>query len=210
MTRGPDDPSDPESAPGSGPAPGGPVPGDPAPDASAPDAFTPGASGHSVPGDRDRTAEAFDAIVADWRREGRVPTWPGDDRAAAEPPRIPPQTAPPPRPPCTGDGPADGPAADVPAAAVPVPTADPDGQHDHFVPPEPPPLPRLGPPALVGVALLVLGLTLVTVPALVGVPEVHGLPLGLLTLAAGLGWFVLRLWPDPPDDRDADDDGAQI
>jgi hypothetical protein len=178
VTRGPDDPSDPERA----------------------------------PGDRDGTAEAFDAIVADWRREGLVPTWPGDDRAAAEPPRIPPQPAPPARPPCAGDVPAaDGPAADTPAAAaVPVPTADPDAHLDHFVPPEPPPLPRLGPPALVGVALLVLGLTLVTVPALVGVPEVHGLPLGLLTLAAGLGWFVLRLWPDPPDDRDADDDGAQV
>ena len=35
---------------------------------------------------------------------------------------------------------------------------------DHFVPPEPPPLPRIGPPALVGFTLLALGLTLVTAP----------------------------------------------
>ena len=64
---------------------------------------------------------------------------------------------------------------------------------DHFVPPEPPPLPRLGPPAAVGITLLVLGLTLVIAPGVVGVSNVYGLPLGLLALASGLGWLVLRL-----------------
>ena len=44
----------------------------------------------------------------------------------------------------------------------------------------------------------------------VGVSNVYGLPLGLLALASGLGWLVLRLWPAPPDERDEDDDGAQI
>ena len=81
---------------------------------------------------------------------------------------------------------------------------------EHFVPPEPPPLPRIGPPAAVGITLLVLGLTLVIAPGVVGVSNVYGLPLGLLALASGLGWLVLRLWPAPPDDRDEDDDGAQI
>ncbi|MGH3615060.1 MAG: hypothetical protein ACRDRK_21195, partial [Pseudonocardia sp.] len=83
---------------------------------------------------------------------------------------------------------------------------------DHFVPPEPPPLPRLGPPALVGLTLLGLGLVLVTSPNWVGVPASYGLPLGLLTLAAGLGWLVLRLWPDPPPcgDGDGEDDGAVL
>ena len=76
--------------------------------------------------------------------------------------------------------------------------------------PRPPPLPRIGPPAAVGITLLVLGLTLVIAPGVVGVSNVYGLPLGLLTLAAGLGWLVLRLWPAPPDERDGDDDGAQI
>jgi hypothetical protein len=91
----------------------------------------------------------------------------------------------------------------------PVPTAPED---DHFVPPEPPPLPRLGPPAVVGLVLLVLGLVLVSTPAWVGVPPVYGLPLGLLSLASGLGWLVLRLWPSPPDDDGpgGDDDGAVI
>jgi hypothetical protein len=32
----------------------------------------------------------------------------------------------------------------------------------------------------------------------------------LLSLASGLGWLVLRLWPAPPDERDEDDDGAQL
>lgn len=88
--------------------------------------------------------------------------------------------------------------------------ADPDD--DHFVPPEPPPLPPVGPPFLVGAGLLVLGIVLLTAPWWVGVPDVYGLPLGLVTVAAGLGWLVLRLWPDPPTrgDGDGPDDGAQL
>ena len=78
------------------------------------------------------------------------------------------------------------------------------------MPPEPPPLPRSGPPAVVGFARLARGRTLGTAPELVGISTVHGLPLGLLALASGLGWLVLRLWPGPPDERDEDDDGAQI
>ena len=42
-----------------------------------------------------------------------------------------------------------------------------------------------------------LGLVLVAVPGWVGVPQVYSLPLGLVAIAAGLGWLVLRLWPDP-------------
>lgn len=96
------------------------------------------------------------------------------------------------------------PAAPAPAVASP-PTPAPEDEH--FVPPEPPPLPRLGPPAAVGLVLLVLGVVLVSAPGWVGVPSSYGLPLGLLTLAAGLGWLVLRLWPTPPGPGD-DDDGA--
>jgi hypothetical protein len=100
-----------------------------------------------------------------------------------------------------------------PAAAVhePRPPAPPP-EEEHFVPPEPPPLPRLGPPALVGLSLLALGLVLVVSPNWVGVPATYGLPLGLVALAAGLGWLVLRLWPDPPEriDDDPDDDGAVL
>jgi hypothetical protein len=144
--------------------------------------------------DPDPIADPFEAIVASWRREGAVPSWPGDDRPPAEPPQTPPTPAPPVRP-----------------TSFAAPAAEPDiDRLDHFVPPEPPPLPRIGPPALVGFALLLLGLALVTVPGLVGVSDLYGLPLGLLALAAGLGWLVLRMWPAPPDERDQDDDGAQL
>jgi hypothetical protein len=178
-----------------------------------------------------RTPDEFDAIVALWAREGSVPQWPDEDaRVRAEhapdstdataadatdlagsesdeavehdpvdePPRppAPPRTAAP----LFGEGPRD----------HVVPPARPEDLH--YVPPEPPPLPRLGPPAVVGLVLLALGLVLVLVPNWVGVGPAYGLPLGLLSLAAGLGWLVLRLWPDPPDalPPDEDDDGAVI
>lgn len=146
--------------------------------------------------------DPFEAIVAGWRREGAVPVWPADDRPPADPPRTPPTAVPPvPRPAAPALRPAPSPDA---------PDDDADDPDDHFVPPEPPPLPRLGPPAAVGFALLVLGLVLVTVPGVIGVPGVYGLPLGLVTLAAGLGWLVLRLWPGPPEERGEDDDGARL
>lgn len=78
---------------------------------------------------------------------------------------------------------------------------------EHFVPPEPPPLPPIGLPAVVGLVLLGLGLVLLVAPGWVGVPTPYGLPLGLVGLASGLGWLVLRLWPDPPSHRPRRDDG---
>ncbi|MCU1661371.1 MAG: hypothetical protein QOI36_1388 [Pseudonocardiales bacterium] len=128
--------------------------------------------------------DEFDAIVAEWRREGEVPEWPGGAEPAGA--LFEPRPAP---------------------LLDPAPAAD----DEHFVPPEPPPLPRLGPPALVGLVLLALGLVLIIAPGWIGVPSLYGLPLGLLGLAAGLGWLVLRLWPDPPDKaKDDGDDGAVV
>ncbi|HEX5810601.1 MAG TPA: hypothetical protein VFY38_00730 [Pseudonocardia sp.] len=145
------------------------------------------------PNGPDPAADEFEAIVAGWRREGAVPTWPGEERPPSEPPRTPPFAAPP--------------IAPAPAHRPYEPETD---RFEHFIPPEPPPLPRIGPPAAVGITLLVLGLVLIIAPNLVGISNVYGLPLGLLALAAGLGWLVLRLWPAPPDERDEDDDGAQL
>ena len=134
------------------------------------------------------TDDEFETIVAGWRREGAVPAWPG----------------------ATTDGTPDEPRADADAAvpAAEVPPAD----EEHFVPPEPPPLPPIGPPAMVGLGLLGLGLTLVITPGWLGVSEPYGLPLGLVGIAAGLGWLVLRLWPDPPVPMDGSDsdDGAVL
>ncbi|GEL25483.1 hypothetical protein PSU4_44370 [Pseudonocardia sulfidoxydans NBRC 16205] len=163
--------------------------------------------------DRDHEIDEFDRIVAAWRSEGSVPEWPDEDAPTAavapvaERPTAPRDDETTPargvtrpqadeRPPDTGSDP--GSDTDI----------DPD---EHFVPPEPPPLPRLGPPAIVGIALLALGLLLVVAPSVLGMSSVYGLPLGLLSLAAGLGWLVLRLWPTPADDDpDEDDDGAVL
>jgi hypothetical protein len=179
------------------------------------------------------TDDQFEAIVAGWRREGAVPAWPGsspdddptDDQAAAtrdapadhtgdgpaadtadiadaeRPDPVPPTPGPP-----TPGPPVPGPPVAGPSA--PVPPAD----EEHFVPPEPPPLPPLGPPAMVGLGLLGIGLTLLIAPGWLGVSEPYGLPLGLVAIAAGLGWLVLRLWPDPPpsDDDPRSDDGAVL
>jgi hypothetical protein len=80
------------------------------------------------------------------------------------------------------------------------------------VPPEPPPLPPIGPPALVGLTLVGAGLLLLVSPGWLGVGDTYGLPLGLVAIAAGLGWLVLRLWPDAPqaDDDVYPDDGAVL
>ncbi|NMH99447.1 hypothetical protein [Pseudonocardia acidicola] len=165
----------------------------------------------------DPIRDDFDRIVEGWRREGRVPEWPDD--LSPDDPRL-------------DDLEPDGPRLDDPRSGVsrsdvPWPEENrpavpprppravdpaPADEDDHFVPPDPPPLPRLGPPAVIGLGLLALGLLLIIHPALVGVSSVYGLPLGLLSLAAGLGWLVLRLWPaaPPSGDGDGEDDGAVL
>jgi hypothetical protein len=140
--------------------------------------------------------DEFESIVALWRNEGDVPEWPDEETTG-------PVAAP-----TDLEDPAPRPApAPLPPRSYSPPTLPED---EHFIPPEPPPLPRLGPPALVGLTMIALGLVLVVSPGWLGVPDPYGLPLGLVGLAAGLGWLVLRLWPDPPDRRDEDDDGAVV
>lgn len=153
--------------------------------------------------DEGRSADAasrsttFDEIVASWVAEGSVPVWPEDPAAPDSPPPPQPAAAPPP----PASAPATPPAA--PASGYRVP------EEEHFVPPDPPPLPHLGPPAIVGLTLLVLGIILAVTPQVVGLNESAGLPLGLLTLALGLGWLVLRSWPTE-EAEDDDDDGAVL
>jgi hypothetical protein len=164
-----------------------------------------------------RRAATFDDIVASWVAEGTVPAWPSETgtTTGAETPTDPA----PPKPPRTPSSPDDvaGPATrpitppvpPPPPAAPPARAPRPPAHEEHFVPPDPPPLPHLGPPAIVGLTLLVLGIILAVTPQVVGLNESAGLPLGLLTLALGLGWLVLRTWPtEEPDD--SDDDGAVL
>lgn len=132
--------------------------------------------------------DAFESIVASWRREGSVPDWP-EHRPEPDAGR---------------------PAEDRPAHR-PGPSAE-VTDDDHYHPPEPPPLPRPGPPAVVGAALILVGLVLCVAPATVGVGGTWPLPLGLVLIAAGLTWLVLRLWTTDPDDEgpDPSDDGSRL
>jgi hypothetical protein len=76
----------------------------------------------------------------------------------------------------------------------------------HFVPPEPPPLPRLRAGTLFGILLLAIGVLLLAGPQLIGLAPRVATPLSLVSLAAGIGWLVLRTRRGPPDS----DDGAQV
>jgi hypothetical protein len=81
-------------------------------------------------------------------------------------------------------------------------------EEGHFVPPEPPPLPRLRAGTLFGILLLAVGVLLLAGPQLIGLAPRVATPLSLVSLAAGIGWLVLRTRRGPPDsDRD---DGAQV
>jgi hypothetical protein len=88
-----------------------------------------------------------------------------------------------------------------PRDAVSDPSGLPVGD-DHYVPPDPPPLPRLGLSSLLGLALLVVGVVLLAVPGLLGGPIGLGIVPGLLAMTAGLGWLVFGLR------RPREDDGA--
>ncbi|WFG45333.1 DUF308 domain-containing protein [Pseudonocardia alni] len=154
----------------------------------------------------DRPDDDFDAIVAAWRDEGSVPDWPAEPVERAD--RTDRGDA--------GDAAGAAGGADRPAhrpgPAAPHPGtgtgADPD---DHYHPPEPPPLPRPGPPAVVGGGLIAVGLLLCIAPGLIGVGGTWPLPLGLVLIAAGLGWLLLRLWsPDPDEGPDPWDDGSRL
>lgn len=158
----------------------------------------PDPDGPEIPDDHLTPPDAFDAIVAGWRATGDVPRWPDEPDDGPQPDEV--------------DLEVERLAAPLfdPAAGAPVPELD-----EHFVPPEPPPLPRIGPPAMVGLTLIVLGIVLIASPGWVGVPTPYGVPLGLVSIASGLGWLVLRLWPDHADGSyddglDDDDDGAVL
>ncbi|MCE0764498.1 hypothetical protein LWC35_16505 [Pseudonocardia kujensis] len=124
--------------------------------------------------------DPFEQVVASWKAEGTVPHWPGGAHDGAAP------------------------------APPPVPEIDPRlDPEEHYVPPEPPPLPRVGAAVGVGLVLVVLGIVLVAAPQWIGMSSVYGLPLGLVAIAGGLTWLLMRLWQPADEDMDPyDDDGT--
>jgi hypothetical protein len=93
-------------------------------------------------------------------------------------------------------------------APRPAPKPAPDTDEDHYDPPEPPPFPTPRPRTVGGVLTLIVGLFLVVTPSLLGLGERMATPLGLLALAAGIGWLAIGLRPDPP--PEGSDDGARL
>lgn len=80
---------------------------------------------------------------------------------------------------------------------------------DHYVPPEPPPLPRLRPGTVVGLVLLAIGVLLLLAPGIVGIAPRAATPLALIALSCAIGWLVLRMRNGPPGDS-GPDDGARL
>jgi hypothetical protein len=82
-------------------------------------------------------------------------------------------------------------------------------EEGHYVPPDPPPLPRLRAGTLFGILLMLVGVLLLTGPELIGLAPRIATPLALVALAGGIGWLVLRMRQGPPPDSGWDD-GAQL
>lgn len=80
---------------------------------------------------------------------------------------------------------------------------------DHYVPPEPPPLPALRPRTIGGLVVLAVGVVVLLAPGVIGLPGTMSMPLGLLMLTGGFGWLALGLRSDPPQNSGWDD-GAQL
>ncbi|OXM48726.1 hypothetical protein [Amycolatopsis alba] len=88
---------------------------------------------------------------------------------------------------------------------------DPGSSDDegHFVPPEPPPLPRPRKGAFVVLLFFLLGLLLLIAPTLIGMGTRLGTPLGILALATALALLLLRVRQGPPPGADPHN-GAQV
>jgi hypothetical protein len=79
---------------------------------------------------------------------------------------------------------------------------------EHYVPPEPPPLPRLRPMTIVALILVVCGVLLLLGPAVLGLDPRIATPISLLALVCGFGLLFLRIRRTPTDS--GDDNGAQV
>ncbi|MEA5364886.1 hypothetical protein VA596_35505 [Amycolatopsis sp., V23-08] len=86
---------------------------------------------------------------------------------------------------------------------------DPADDDEHFVPPEPPPLPRPKMGAFLILLLFLAGLFLLIFPAAIGVGPTVATPLGILALATSIALLLLRVRQGPPPGADPSN-GAQV
>ena len=138
---------------------------------------------------------AFTEIVAGLEREGLGARWPELVESDAED---------------REDRPAQQDVAEPNGKAwTPAPAAEDPADEDHYVPPEPPPFPRLRPGTIVALVLFGIGVLLLAGPGLIGIAPRVATPLALIALSCGIGWLVLRMRSGPPTDS-GPDDGAQL
>ncbi len=137
--------------------------------------------------------ELFAEIVAGLERDGVGKDWLDLDEASPE-----------------SDLAALGDAADeTPFTPVEEPEQRDRDDEEHYIPPEPPPLPVLRASTIAALGLFVLGIVLLVAPGLFGLESRIGTPLSLVSLCAGVGWLILRMRNTPPPDSGWDD-GAQV
>jgi hypothetical protein len=142
---------------------------------------------------------AFAAIVADLEREGLGTHLPDlDDESSSS----------------DEDPPAPEPQASPPPAAWRGQEAEWDWswgtEEDHYVPPEPPPLPKLRPLTLVALLLILAAVVLLVLPGVIGLDARIGTPIALVALICGGAMLLLRVRQSPKPPEDGRDDGAQI
>jgi len=86
---------------------------------------------------------------------------------------------------------------------------DPAEDDEHYVPPEPPPLPRPKLGAFLILLLFLAGLFLLILPGAIGVGPTVATPLGILALATAIALLLLRVRQGPPPGADPSN-GAQV
>jgi hypothetical protein len=86
---------------------------------------------------------------------------------------------------------------------------DPADDDEHYIPPEPPPLPRPKMGAFLILLLFLAGLFLLILPGAIGVGPTVATPLGILALATSIALLLLRVRQGPPPGADPSN-GAQV
>ncbi|MET8996955.1 hypothetical protein [Amycolatopsis sp. NPDC004169] len=86
---------------------------------------------------------------------------------------------------------------------------DPADDDEHYIPPEPPPLPRPKLGAFLILLLFLAGLFLLILPGAIGVGPTVATPLGILALATAIALLLLRVRQGPPPGADPSN-GAQV
>jgi len=101
---------------------------------------------------------------------------------------------------------ADGASGGAPDDEVAAGRRQPDPE-EHYVPPAPPPVPRLSKQAVLALFLIAAGTLLLLWPQVIGLSDQSALALGVVFLISAGTLLVLRLREDRPDDPD---DGAVL